>query len=110
VIKPVHQQVLLETTEEQKLRLQLTRRPPTRIEVMKRATNSTKAEIREAAAGIDRELSELERTQGENVDMRPCVSNDHRVSLQHRALVQRRLRLNEEIKKPVLTMVCSKRA
>jgi hypothetical protein len=75
---------------------------------MKRASNLTKAEIREAIAGIDSELAELERTHGANVDMRPWASNDHPVSLQHWALVQRRFRLKEEIRKPVLT--CEQRA
>ena len=71
--------------------------------MMKRASNLTKAEIREAIARIDSELEELERTHGENVDMRPWASNDHPVSLQHWALVQRRLRLKEQLKKPGLS-------
>ena len=70
---------------------------------MKRASNLTKAEIREAIARIDSELEELERTHGGNVDMRPWASNDHPVSLQHWALVQSRLRLREQLKKPALT-------
>jgi hypothetical protein len=71
--------------------------------MMKRASNLTKAEIREAIARIDSELEELERTHGGNVDMRPWASNDHPVSLQHWALVQSRLRLREQLKKPALT-------
>jgi hypothetical protein len=70
---------------------------------MKRTSNLTKAEVREAIAAIDRELAELERTHGENVDMRPWVSNDHPVSLQHWGLVQKRLRLKEQRKKAPLT-------
>jgi hypothetical protein len=63
----------------------------------------TKAEIRDAIAGIDSELAELERPHGENVDMRPWVSDDHPVSLQHWGLVQRRIRLKEQVKKAGLT-------
>jgi hypothetical protein len=63
----------------------------------------TKAEIRDAIAGIDSELAELERIHGENVDMRPWVSDDHPVSLQHWGLVQRRIRLKEQVKKAGLT-------
>jgi hypothetical protein len=70
---------------------------------MKQASNLTKAEIREAIAGIDSELAELERTHEGSLDMRPWASNDHPVSLQHWALVQRRLRLKEQLKKPALT-------
>ena len=70
---------------------------------MKRTSNLTKAEIREVIARIDSELEELERTHGGNVDMRPWASNDHPVSLQHWALIQRRLRLKEQLKKPALT-------
>jgi hypothetical protein len=63
----------------------------------------TKAEIRDAIARIDSKLAELERTHGENVDMRPWVSDDHPVSLQHWGLVQRRLGLREQRKKAGLT-------
>jgi hypothetical protein len=63
----------------------------------------TKAEVREAIAAIDSELAQFERTHGENVDMRPWVSNDHPVSLQHWGLVQRRLRLKEQRTKAGLT-------
>jgi hypothetical protein len=70
---------------------------------MKRASNLTKAEIRDAITRIDSELAELERTHGEKLNMRPWASNDHPVSLQHWALVQRRFRLKEQLKKPGLT-------
>jgi hypothetical protein len=63
----------------------------------------TRVEIRDAVAGIDSELAELERTHVENVDMRPWVSDDHPVSLQHWGLVQKRLRLREQLKKAGLT-------
>jgi hypothetical protein len=65
--------------------------------------HSTKAEVREAIAAIDSELARLERTHGENVDMRPWVSNDHPISLQHWGLVQRRFRLKEQLKRAGLT-------
>jgi hypothetical protein len=63
----------------------------------------TKAEIRDAIARIDSELAELERTHGENLDMRPWVSDDHPVSFQHWGLVQRRIGLREQRKKARLT-------
>jgi hypothetical protein len=63
----------------------------------------TKAEIRDAIARIDSDLAELERTHEENLDMRPWVSDDHPVSLQHWGLVQRRLGLKEQRKKAGLT-------
>jgi hypothetical protein len=43
---------------------------------------------------IDTELSRLDRQcKAKNVDVRPWVSNDHPLSLEHWGLVQRRLRL-----------------
>src|SRR5712692_10303396 len=63
----------------------------------------TKAEIRDEIVAIETELARLEKTHGENVDMRPWVSNDHPISIQHWGLVQQRLKLNRELKKPVWT-------
>jgi hypothetical protein len=43
---------------------------------------------------LDTELSRLDRQcKAQNVDVRPWVSNDHPLSLEHWGLVQRRLRL-----------------
>jgi hypothetical protein len=64
---------------------------------------SSTREDKQGIARIDSELEELERTHGRNVGMRPWASNDHPVSLQHWALIQRRLRLKEQLKKPALT-------
>jgi hypothetical protein len=60
----------------------------------------TKAEIKAAIERTDRQIMALEKQHPEQ-EMRPWCANDQPVALEHWGLLQRRIRLQEQLKRPV---------
>ena len=73
----------------------------------------TRAELREAIKTTEHAMAYLAKTYGEDVDMRPWVSNDHPLSQTHWLLVQGRMEAKKASKKPIWTpeqrRACSQR-
>ena len=63
----------------------------------------TKAGIREVIKTAEHAMAYLAETYGEDVDMRPWVSNDHPLSQAHWLLVQGRMEAKTALKKPTWT-------
>lgn len=59
----------------------------------------TKAEIKAAIQETEQRIMALEKRHPEQ-EMRPWCANDHPVALEHWGLIQRRIRLQEELKRP----------
>ena len=64
----------------------------------------TKVEAKGQIEAISRQLSALKtQCEAKDIDVRPWVSHDHPLSVQHWGFVQRRIALKELLKKPVMS-------
>jgi hypothetical protein len=73
------------------------------LAILPRGENMTKKEIETAVKEVNQQIAALEAKHPEQ-EMRPWACADHPVALEHWGLVQRRINLKHESRKPTRTL------